>query len=81
MTHDELLVEITNAIEDNDYDYSCAVISHTPMLQSLRAVVELHKPFDDKKHGHNYCKACQINGLGYRPYPCPTIQAITEQLK
>ena len=40
-------------------------------VYALRAVVELHKP------DSNYCDACEWQ----HAYPCPTIQAIEEQLK
>jgi hypothetical protein len=42
---------------------------------ALRAVVELHHPSKDK------CWECSfpLDSI-YVPYPCPTIQAITEEL-
>lgn len=76
MTHDELLVRITNAIEDiEDVDYGCNVISHLELLKALRAVVELHHPSKDK------CWECSfpLDSI-YVPYPCPTIQAIEKEL-
>ena len=44
---------------------------------ALRAVVELHNPI--KGHEH-LCGGCWF-GDGMMAYPCPTIQAIQEQLK
>ena len=81
-THDELLAEITNAIEDNDYDYSCAVISHTKLLTSLRAIVELHKPqyFDANEYSGTYCSNCTNMAAPSCYWPCPTIQAIDVEL-
>jgi len=76
MTHDELLDEITayerrtcNSAQD---DSTC--VSLHPLANSLRAVVELHKP----EHSHNgyNCTYCFIDAS----YPCETIQAIEKEL-
>jgi len=77
MTHDELLAEIDFAIDDSkyNYDFNCFDGSHDFMLDALRAVVELHKPYTIKNVG-TICKECQIATL----YPCPTIQAIEKEL-
>ena len=74
MTHEKLLAKIGEPA-DEGYEY-CDIIFN----KALRAVVELHKPWDDTKYGYDYCKACETNGLGYRNYPCPTIQAIEKEL-
>lgn len=61
MTHDELLA-LLNAKSDSDE------------VHALRAVVELHKPFDFT-WGEPFT-ACQCGEM----YPCPTIQAIEKEL-
>ena len=79
MTHDELLARIdelerfsewTHYLGDNRYAQS---IPHTQqvMLKALRAVVEMH--CIDGFVGDT-CLECQL------PYPCPTIQAIEQEL-
>ena len=62
MTHDELLA-LLNAKSDSDE------------VHALRAVVELHKPFDSGVCG------CELNvpSVSYM-YPCHTIQAIEKEL-
>ena len=70
MTHEELL-----AICDN-YSFK----DSAEPVKALRAVVELHKPVDNSF----ICRACyhktdQI--IFVETYPCPTIQAIQEQIK
>ena len=76
MTHDELLEQLNWAVQEYDRAYDNTNYYYT----ALRAVVELHKPWDETKYGYDYCKACETNGLGYRNYPCPTIQAIEKEL-
>ena len=68
MTHDKLLAKFSN--DENGYAGS------TPLqrLYALRAVVELHKPWN---FGCSHC--INIEG-GYMSYPCPTIQAIEKEL-
>jgi len=66
MTHDELL----------------AALAYTPhtdpngdkMHKALRAIVELHKPFEIDREGNCNCQECEWD------YPCPTIQAIEKEL-
>ena len=70
MTHEELLKDI----DDQEFSYDT-------LATALRAVVELHRTWDETKYGYDYCKACEKNGLGYRNYPCPTIQVIEKVLK
>jgi hypothetical protein len=43
---------------------------------ALRAVVELHTPIDGHEH---LCGGCWF-GDGMMAYPCPTIQAIENEL-
>ena len=76
MTHDELLARL------DDYGFG------VPPLNALRAVVELHKPVQGRSDISTYdyvgCDACvewSHDGNMNLKYPCPTIQAIEEQLK
>ena len=78
MTHDELLENIDYFLEyepKESQDWASAGIF---IAKKLRAVVELHKPIElnvgDEFH-YEGCLQCD------RQYPCPTIQAIEEQLK
>ncbi len=41
---------------------------------AIRAVVELHKPFEIDREGNYNCQECEW------AYPCPTIQALQEEL-
>jgi hypothetical protein len=66
MTHDELLAEIDSAELGWYYGW---------MKDSLRAVVELHKPELDGL----ICGECTASESEW--YPCPTIQAIEKELK
>lgn len=70
MTHDELLAAL------DELDHSCSVVSIT--IAALRAVVELHKPFDFK-FGEEMYTSCE--GCGQADYPCTTIQSIEKELK
>ena len=74
MTHDELLACINEEIEVCDPSCNSHKADNQPWL-ALRAVVELHKPRDYKSG--NWCIGCNAD----YEYPCPTIQAIEEELK
>lgn len=65
LTHDELLAKVGN--------YKDAGFGH---LVALRAVVELHRPFD------GYCQRCTVKNRGEQrqEYPCDEIQAIEKEL-
>ena len=83
MTHDELLEEITayerrtcNSAQD---DSTC--VSLHPLANSLRAVVELHKPELHQNDNVKGCVQCSSFSYRYVEYPCPTIQAIEKELK
>ena len=67
MTHDELLADIEKL----------TVIDGIFMKDALRAVVELHSPFD------GYCQRCTVNNWGElrQTYPCDEIQAIKKELQ
>ena len=68
MTHEELLAEINERIEELHDAEVCDGFIH-----ALRAVVELHRNVDGA------CWECQDDI--YHKYPCPTIQAIEKELK
>ena len=77
MTHDELLAELTD-IEP--------VYARATLYSALRAVVELHKPIISTAFPEflGICLTCSPPSLNFYEatrYPCPTIQAIKEQLK
>jgi hypothetical protein len=78
MTHDELITYIDESTDGLKHKHLFEkLLANT---KALRAVVELHKPQDitlpDGSWGENCC-VCN-NGWAY---PCPTIQAIEEELK
>ena len=77
MTHDEtyqtdkfgdLIMLVTGGT-----NYTMAE-EHLLYRKVLRAVVELHKPFEDEDL-REFCSACEYT------YPCETIQAIEKELK
>jgi hypothetical protein len=79
MTHDELLDYLR---EHEEYWTSLRAQrwAKVPAFNALRAVVELHKPYND---GNKLiCQACAllIDPWGENCYPCPTIQAIEKEL-
>jgi Pyruvate/2-oxoacid:ferredoxin oxidoreductase delta subunit len=67
MTHDELLKTVEFA-------------GHTSASFALRAVVELHKPYEHEIVSYVFCKGCTIDLDLAPPYPCPTIEAIEKEL-
>ena len=77
MNHDELLkqFDIQNLTMDGGYY----------IAKALRAVVELHKPWDVETEGGTFtlCNDCSrrvdLPGYGIL-YPCKTIQAIEKEL-
>ena len=72
MTHDELLAKI-DTLEARYTDY--------PTYLALRAVVELHKPLNSLWYKQIICESCQEGNDYPITYPCPTIEAIKEQIK
>jgi hypothetical protein len=68
MTHDELLAKLTPTQERGFPSNPITV------LNTLRAVVELHKPELDGL----ICGECTASESEW--YPCPTIQAIEKEL-
>ena len=75
MTHEELLAEI---------DFLPLDGLHKWFQPALRAVAELHKPYewsDDNKTIYESCNYCSVISSAIDiPYPCPTIQAIEKEL-
>ena len=73
MTHDELLEAIGSG-----------ETTRFALADTLRAVVELHKPSGQGLGYAAYCHQCMFNhGSGEiknHAYPCPTIQAIEKEL-
>jgi len=72
MTHDELLAKLNPVV---------TVANITKQYNSIRAVVELHKPMEPTvpvqthdDYWYGLCDDC------LKTYPCPTIQAIEEEL-
>ena len=94
MSNDELLAKVELTLgtyiskyygSKKDVELRSDVIDS---LQALRAVVELHKPVQGRSDITTYdyigCDACvewSLDGYMYLRYPCPTIQAITDNLK
>lgn len=92
MTHDELLARIDewadNALgvgalthsqmcSSNSCDcYECDRQGES-LINALRAVVELHKPWDSPMW---VCNECGDGMNVVFDYPCPTIQAIEKEL-
>jgi hypothetical protein len=89
MTHDELLARLDGQIESSKViGCKCPACDNAV---ALRAVVELHKPTDDGLGcSYEFIECHDETGLGcdiprtcnqYKPYPCPTIQAIEKGLE
>ena len=82
MTHDELLADIDEAIDEFDQKYDNSNIYYN----ALRAVIELHKPIEvDEKYDKGlFCGCCEasvpMHRVPLQEYPCPTIQAIEKML-
>ena len=75
MTHDELLDRIAQAgLEPHGN------VMPTHLVLALRAVVELHEPHRSPD-GDVDCSVCENTSSHWSgvPYPCPTIQAITNR--
>ena len=79
MTHDELLAKLSSSQVFGKQFGAKAYLA-------LRAVVELHKPIISTAFPEflGICLTCSPPSLNFYEatrYPCPTIQAIKEQLK
>ena len=76
MTHDELLDRIAQAgLEPHGN------IMPTCLVLALRAVVELHSPYEYEPDQCSCCRAYANDGEYDAEYPCWTIQAIEKELK
>ena len=77
MTHDELLEQLNWAVQEYDRAYDNTNYYYT----ALRAVVELHKPWNNGDE--DICQECAnlIDPWSENCYPCPTIQAIEKELQ
>jgi hypothetical protein len=81
MTHDELLAKIDEEVKNNEF--ACIVMAGAPdwILNSLRAVVELHKPCEPVSDDQFVtCETCNYEYHREYPWPCKTIQAIEKEL-
>lgn len=79
MTYEELLAKIDAELATN-YADECG--NFPAGLKALRAVVELHKPFQFEDAPDLYkpvCRHCQLGVVG-DVYPCETIVAIDKEL-
>jgi uncharacterized alpha/beta hydrolase family protein len=91
MTHDELLEKIDWIGHSKNAESRTATVLSVAVLASLnalRAVVELHRPFNIPEKYKNEdtllkqglaCYLCSTEM--YLPYPCPTIRTIEKELK
>jgi hypothetical protein len=66
MTHDELYRQLEGLWHDS---------YKAPGYMALRAIVELHKPFEIDREGNYNCQECEWQ------YPCQTIQTIEKELQ
>lgn len=85
MTHDELLAKIDAEIVYCGCDGYVNCGDDNEPWNALRAVVELHKPWDVETEGGTFtlCNACSrradLPGYGIL-YPCKTIYTIEKEL-
>jgi hypothetical protein len=68
MTHDELSIEVSRRLQVALYN------GDIPAIHALKAIVELHKPFEIDREGNYNCQECEW------AYPCPTVQTIEKEL-
>lgn len=68
MTHDELSIEVSRRLQVALYN------GDIPAIHALKAIVELHKPFEIDREGNYNCQECEW------AYPCQTVQAIEKEL-
>ena len=83
MNHEELLKVIDEVGYCVENGHTLLRTEITDLTKALRAVVELHKPFNFETGPDEYvsvCKHCQLGAVG-DTYPCETINAIQEHLK
>lgn len=84
MTHDELLKKKIDWIKDtkNAESQTLSTLGAAVLdsLNALRAVVELHKPYQHEAVSYVFCKGCTLDLDLAPPYPCETIQIIEKEL-
>ena len=71
MTHDELSKKLEALWHDSFKD---------PGYAALRAVVELHKPYELGIVSYVFCEGCTIDLDLAPPYPCKTIESIQREI-
>lgn len=72
MTHEELLAKFEN--------WGGHTSLELKYMQTLRAIVKLHKPTKEEIYGAYNCEECRKgNADRWIPYPCRTIEAIEGQ--
>jgi hypothetical protein len=75
MTYDELVEEI-----ELETEWQVGFRDVKPKFSNaVRAVVELHKPYDNSNDIDGSDLRCSECGQGSEYYPCPTIQAIEKE--
>ena len=85
-TDHDLLADITQKHAYHSSDHTQIVLINgcvtCKVYSALRAVVELHKPFNIEfnRIQVEHCRCFDFDGTN-NLYPCPTIQAIEGQLK
>jgi hypothetical protein len=78
MTHDELITYIDDSTNGLKHEHLFEkLLANT---KALRAVVELHKPYQHEVVSYVFCKGCTIDLDLAPPYPCETIQTIEREL-
>ena len=78
MTHEELLAKIEKFTDTAMHESSYR--TDIEPYNALRAIVELHSPFDNLAGEFcTICTAMEDKDI-YTLYPCPTIQAIEKEL-
>jgi len=55
-------------------------LGQTSSFIALKAVIELHRPMSDREPFCNECKSIHQGEVDVVLYPCPTIQAIINEL-
>ena len=79
MTHDELIYYIDDSTNGLKHEHLFEkLLANT---KALRAVVELHKPYQHEVVSYVFCHGCTIDLDLAPPYPCETIQAIEKELE
>lgn len=80
MTHDELIAKIDSVFYEEEGGMQLDLAGFNNQYRAIRAVVELHKPYEHEVVGYVFCKGCTIDLDLAPPYPCETIQTIEKEL-